>query len=470
MSMTDKQTIFLTLKLGGPLLTRYQADGPRAVIDDILGILGLSFTPEIRGVPALTFGLAFDDVPRTEEFSGLFVWAISQTQDEIAELHQAFSAKFPRLDVTINADLPIAHADSWCPSQASFPLFLQRDAALRQIAATDLAALGAQGEGVNVVIVDQGINREELALLSPNARFRGGWRICQNPDPETGACDAWTEPGAWPDGHGTRMAETVLAVAPKANILDLPLLPSRIDDLRGYLAWAAYIYGVMPGLIDWLRNRHASFRGPWVFCNAWSVYRLAGDAPFDSAGAAPDPIRSYGRDPKHFLSEAVARLPRDDLGDVLFAAGNCGQFCPDSRCGAGQIGPGRSIYGVAALKEVTTLSAVRADDIWLGYASQGPSPEAFESRKPDIAASSQFARPGDWARGYTGTSTACALAAGAFAAVRSHQPTQSVKPAALRQKAIDTARAPAGAALPDARLGAGILNARRLLLDWPPIA
>ena len=142
------------------------------------------------------------------------------------------------------------------------------------------------------------------------------------------------------------------------------------------------------------------------------MYDLSTDFP------PGDPLnRNYGRNPNHPLNLAVAAAPLVGI-DVVFAAGNCGQFCPDSRCGAGQIGPARGIYGVAAIKNVLTVAAVRGDETWLGYSSQGPADPIFGSIKPDLCAPSQFAGVGDWNRSFTGTSSAC-VTAGAVAARRS---------------------------------------------------
>jgi len=262
-------------------------------------------------------------------------------------------------------------------------------------------------------------------------------------------------PGAWPDGHATKMAETVLSVTPHANIFDLPLMPSPIISLGGFLAWAAGVYWLLSIQIPWLRQ-FPPYQGPWVLCNAWAVYNLADDAP------PSDPL-NYGQNPLHLLNLGVAHLPQAGLADVVFAAGNCGQFCPDGRCGPADIGPGRSIYGVAAIADVLTVGAVRSDKIWLGYSSQGPAPAAFASAKPDLCGPSQFANPTDWDRYYTGSSTACALGTAAIAAARSFPLTQALSPPALRARAVATASVPAGAVVPNERLGAGIIDIDALL-------
>ncbi len=41
----------------------------------------------------------------------------------------------------------------------------------------------------------------------------------------------------------------VLSVGPNVNIFDLPLLPSHIVNLQGYMAWAAGVYWNLHSLI-----------------------------------------------------------------------------------------------------------------------------------------------------------------------------------------------------------------------------
>jgi hypothetical protein len=448
-----------------PLMTVAPQPHDLSAIADVLqSLLQLSFKPELRGFPSLDFGLYVQGVDQSPRLKAgdLLVFALAPLdQAQIAELQSQLDLAIHQKRVSeahLSIDLPTAPTDVWCPNEAPFPLFGQRDLALEQIRAGTAVAKGALGDNVNVIIVDQGIDRLTLLNRSPGARFRGGWIV-----PEFGRGGPpgplnFIMPGAWPDGHGTKMAETVLSVTPNANIFDLPLLPSHIIRLRGpdgFLAWAAGVYGLLSAQILWLRQ-FPPYQGPWVLCNAWAVYNLADDPPL------PDP-RNYGLNPFHIMNQVVSFLPRNGLADIVFAAGNCGQFCPDGRCGPANIGPSRSIYGVAAIANVLTVGAVRSDMLWLGYSSQGPSPPAFASAKPDLCAPSQFANPTDWDRSYTGSSTACALATAAMVAARSFPPTRPLPPPALRARAVATARVPAGAAVPNERLGAGIIDINALL-------
>lgn len=335
--------------------------------------------------------------------------------------------------IQASADLPIGAAEMWCPSEAASPLFGTFDRARALLGADALDTLGADGTGVQVVIVDQGLdpgyfNRATIT----NAKGQHlGWSVDLRPKQGNPMVRLpFTAQGR---GHGTRMAELVLKLAPQAKIHDLPMLPDQIHDLRQYLHVAdAAMRRVRKHL--W-RHRPAggplAHPGPWVLCNAWAVFDLAQDLPQGKTW-------SYARNPDNpFLRKLVAIALGEAPGpsqpapgaDVVFAAGNCGQFCPDPRCGEGSIGPGNSIYGAAALSRVLTVGAVRSDGMWLGYAAQGPAWTSTETDsaglpifsigKPNVVAPSQFADEADPAVAYTGTSAACALAAGAVAALRS---------------------------------------------------
>jgi subtilisin family serine protease len=467
--MPDNILLFLCLRFraeGFAEIAQYlHAPLERSALEQIAefltAFLKLSFRLNLRGVPSLEFMLAIDGVrdqpsPSVEDMIVFALGPLNPEQAAEVQEKTLLAQQEGRLaEAHLSVDLPIAPTDVWCPQEAAFPLFGQRDFALAQINAGSAATKAALGDDVNVVIVDQGINLPVLAYRFPAVNFAGGWIVDQYgrggpPGPPTPV-----NPGTWPDGHGTKMAELVLSIAPHANIFDLPLLPSHIIGLQGYLAWAAGIYWSLLGLIPWLRQ-FPRFQGPWVLCNAWAVYDLRDDPP------PPSPF-NYAENPAHALNLAVTLLPLLGRADIVFAAGNCGQFCPDDRCGAGEIGPGRSIYGVAAINNVLSVGAVRCDEIWLGYSSQGPAPPSFASTKPDVCAPSQFAGPADWGRAYTGTSTACALTTGAMATARSFLPTKNLSPAALRARAVATATAPVSETVPNQRVGAGLIDINALL-------
>jgi subtilisin family serine protease len=431
--------------------------------------LGLSYEPPLRGMPSYDFVLALDDVHENPPLTpdDTFVYALD-TMDpdsrEVAELlalvGKSRTDSLVR-DVHVAIDLPTGRAAHvWCPMEGTFPLFGDLSLALTQMRAGAAASKGALGQDVNVVMIDQGINKNVLGQRVPGAKFVGGW---STPEFDKGGPPGpfnLIPPGEWRDDglgptvtHGTKMASLVLAVAPHARILDLALLPSQILNLRGaagFLSWAVAAYLMLVATITWLKRFFPAYRGPWVLGNSWAVYNLSTDF-------APGHVLNYGSNPNHPLNLAVAAAPLAGI-DVVFAAGNCGQFCPDSRCGAGQIGPARSIYGVAALHDVLTVAAVRSDETWLGYSSQGPADPIFGSIKPDLCAPSQFAAGGDWNRSFTGTSSACALTAGAVAARRSLVPPATESPRTLRARAVTTARLVMNQAGQDDRRGAGMID------------
>lgn len=414
-----------------------------------------SFSVTIQGIEIpipkhpVPIGIGFPEfnifnfgVLSSEELSGL--------EESVNE----FNSTAPGLRASLTSSLKLA--DAWCPKDAGSSHLGTSSLAGAQLGVQSASCAHARGDKVFAVIVDQGIDAGVLCERVPGARFGGGWRVRRArpgggtpPDP-----DDWVEPGTWPDGHGTCMAEAVLSVAPEATILDLPLLPPRIRNLRGFLPWAAWVYWSLSWVIPAVRRHYPDWS--WVICNAWSVYDLRHDFPAGSPW-------NYGENPRSVLNRLVGEVTRNRLADVVFAAGNGGQFCPDPRCGPGQIGPGRSIYGVSALKEVLTVGAVRNDQTWLGYSAQGPSPCDFHSVKPDLVAPSQFTAMDDAARGYSGTSAACALATGAFAAARSLPHNKKLTPAEMLARAVATAR-PLGAGPVDpSRIGAGMLNIPGLL-------
>ena len=201
--------------------------------------LDLKFKPALRGMPTYDFVLALDGVDETRPLTtdDTFVYALDAIDRHSREAEELF--RMPRenalvWDVHVGIDLPtgLADAEVWCPMEASFPLFGDLNLALMQMRAP---VMGADGRNVNVVIIDQGINSKVLRQRVPGANFLGGWFT---PEFDKGGPPGpfkLIPPGGWRDDglgstvtHGTKMASLVLAVAPRARILDLALLPSHI--------------------------------------------------------------------------------------------------------------------------------------------------------------------------------------------------------------------------------------------------
>lgn len=335
-------------------------------------------------------------------------------------------------------DLPFDTAEHWCPDDASAPTFGNRSAALDLIHADVLG--GNRGRNVNVVIIDEGIDARQLA-----GNYVGGWTF----ECPSGRQEELRQPGTTAGRHGMMLARNVLSIAPQANIFDCPLLPPRITQIKEFTSIANAAYHRMFTDIKLLKAI-GRFESRWVFVNAWAIY--------DSSS---DPRGDYTNNPDHPFLKTISRLIDEeaDLGiDVVFCAGNCGQFCPRSRCGVRDRGPGRSILGANSHRAVLTTGAVRVDGMWVGYSSQGPGQSRLEHDKPDICAPSLFREDHDAFLSNTGTSAACAVTAGVIAALRTQWDSNERSPATMRNILRSTADKP-GMQGWDPRLGHGILNA-----------
>ena len=305
------------------------------------------------------------------------------------------------------------------------------------------------GARVNVVVVDEGVDRS----LVPDENWTDGWAV-DWPPTEPGGWVGTRLPGTAELGHGAMITRNILQLAPKALICDFPLLPEAIRNVGSFLSLAQAQYDRLRHDIQIYREtKTASDR--WVIVNAWGV--------FDSRTEVPP--GSYSRDSgfKHGFNVAVRRLAR--LGvDIVFAAGNCGQFCPNPRCGPADRGPGNSVLGANAHPSVLSVGVVRTDGLWLGYSSQGPGAPSTGARspghdKPDLCAPGQFTENDDAGTegSNTGTSAACAFAAGVTAALRGEWGPDQISPEHLRRVLRRAARRDPGSRW-RRRLGWGILD------------
>ena len=329
--------------------------------------------------------------------------------------------------VGIGVDLPVYAARHWCPATDGGP-FGDRSAAERLIGVEALRQAQPQlrGQGVNIALFDHGMDASKI----PTQNFGGGWPGGTRPAGTT------TE-----NGHGMSMVRQILSVAPDALIFDYPILPPRITNVPTFL-------GEIEEAYQYLLADVAIRKGRWVAVNAWSTFSRAREVP---AG-------SYSNNPNHLFNLKMTETVETGI-DVVFAAGNCGQFCPDYRCGRKDRGPGSSIFGANSHPRVLTVGAVRSDGLWLGYSSQGEGQPSLERKKPDVCASSEFHETYDAGMIATGTSAACALAAGVIAALRSMWPAAAVSPDQLRGILTSTARKTEGAEW-NGRFGHGILDAK----------
>lgn len=279
----------------------------------------------------------------------------------------------------------------------------------------DTATLGANGlDGTNVAIaiVDSGIYLPHLAKQTkypPNLDRASSWKYNTFVTP----------PGLHRLGHGTMCAYDALLAAPNAALIDIPLLLARAPgdhSAQGTAGAAMHAYAFL--LAKWLALKNKHRYGALVVSNSWGIYhRNLDELPKGHPGRFIDNLNH----PFHHYVSAITT----EGADVVFAAGNCGGDCPSATCLGATT---ESIMGANAYSEVLTMAGCDIHDRRVGYSSTGPSIAGMPQHKPDITAYTHFlgskARR-NW-RPDTGTSAACAVAAGCVAALRS-----AVSPAAL---------------------------------------
>lgn len=295
--------------------------------------------------------------------------------------------------------------------------------------AAALQAKGLDGKDVAIAIVDTGINLAHLgAKLGGLPRFdaANSWR------PQ----GVSTAPGAFPVSHGTMCAFDALIMAPNATLLDYALLTTTLPG--GSMAGST-ISAALQAYAHLLANYSVAFapggthqKKGLVVSNSWGLYHPSWDFPAGHPGR-------YCDNPNHPFAGIVATMTRAGI-DFVFAAGNCGAQCPSIRCQSRTTG---TIMGASAYGEVMTVAAALVtNDDRLGYSSQGPSIANMPQQKPDLTAYSHFVGSDAYGVGVpdTGTSTACPVAAGCVAALRTRLPASTCPPANLIAQFQTTAR------------------------------
>ncbi|MDO9713480.1 S8 family serine peptidase [Paracraurococcus lichenis] len=405
--------------------------------------------------------------------------SVRVTPEELRMLHNAQDPSFQ-----IAANPSIAPLSIWTSAAPGGGIFGNRAMALTTLAAARDEALGA---GVNVAIVDFGIDSRWLRAYRGGRSIAGGWARLVRPDGPTGP--EYKSPGSLPPTeHGHMIARNILSVAPAARIFDVPLLPETtlgppgIADAEGmFERMLREIKARKQDAIPGVAGDTELPDGPWILCNAWGVLD-----PFRH-----DPDAEYWNNPHHPFLAAMPRFTEAGI-DVVFAAGNCGLPGAQPRCAEMASGPGASIHGVNAHPDVLTVGAVRVDGLPIGSSALGPGVMAgqispapprpastdygLESwfAKPDVSAPSYFRDTDDAMLVNTGTSAACGLTVGVLAALRGLELAhgrRKLSPATMRGMLRRTARRPQGAGW-DPRQGWGIVNlgAARAAIDCPILA
>jgi subtilisin family serine protease len=280
-------------------------------------------------------------------------------------------------------------------------------------------ARGIRGTGMVVGVLDSGMTAQGRPVKDGETSRRiprviGGW-----------PSDWGTESSKW-GNHGNMCATDVLGMAPDAQLFDLRIAGS--GGSPGTISRALQAF-------NWAINQFRTNGTPQVLTNSWGIFQEAWD-------------NTYARNPNHPFTRKVVEAINEGML-VLFAAGNCGDTCPDGRCG-GDVGPGSSIWGANGHPMVMTVGAVNKNEQFIGYSSRGPA--ALDPNKPDFCSISHFT-------GYntsdSGTSAATPILAGAVALLKQAKAaaTQAEIKSVLKATAKDIG--PAGF---DQHSGAGIVQ------------
>lgn len=290
----------------------------------------------------------------------------------------------------------------------------------------ELRSRGMNGSGVKVVIVDTGVSIPYLNSRGKMPAFDGDLSWAPIPNQQL---------GNMPVDHGTMCGFDVCIAAPKCTLVDHALLTSQTPGgsaMDGLLSDAVKSFG---RLLTYMTSSPSPFAGDQmprtlVVNNSWGMFHPSWDFPVGDA-------QNYSDNPDHPFNIIVETLEAAGA-DILFAAGNCGAECPDTRC---QKLTDAGIFGANSSPAVTSVAGVITSKERIGYSTQGPG--RLEDKKPDIASFTHFAGSGVYpADG--GTSAATPVAAGVVAAIRRVYPASVLSPAMLRDILRDTAESRGG--------------------------
>ncbi|WP_030231550.1 MULTISPECIES: S8 family serine peptidase [unclassified Streptomyces] len=333
--------------------------------------------------------------------------------------------------VGISAD-PVIQTSPTCPGDGPVGNWQDVKNLLAELGADDL-----DGSGIALAITDTGINTQHLSneLDRPvTVDAARSW----NPPGVTG------KPGQFPVDHGTMCAFDALIAAPKATLIDVPVLLSQQQGptvMSGLLSDAVAAYSHLWSVLETMPDDKRAL----VVSNSWGSFSPRWDFPPSHPG-------NYSDNPGHPFNLMVTALESAGA-DVLFAAGNCGLDCPDGRCEF----PDRPIVGANSHPRALSIGGVDTRGNRVGYSSQGPG--RLDPNKPDLCAYTHFEGSHAFGAGEpdSGTSAACPVAAGVVAAVRTQWSANVIKPADLRTLLQRTAD-DRGAAGFDHDYGFGIIN------------
>jgi hypothetical protein len=312
------------------------------------------------------------------------------------------------------------------------------------VCVSKLRSAGMTGAGVLLAIVDTGINLPYLRSrgLNPNFNSSRSWVPVIPGQPPL-------VPGNLPVDHGTMCAFDALIAAPDSMLVDIAVLQSRRPGrtvMEGLLSDAVLAYSFLHQILTGPR-RPGDFHS-MVVSNSWGMFRRQWDFPVGHPG-------NYSDNPNHPFNRIVGRLAQAGA-DILFAAGNCGRECPDSRCGA-EIDAG--IYGANSHADVLSVAGVDLNKKRVGYSTRGPG--HLTQQKPDVASFTHFKGSGVYPVD-GGTSAATPVAAGVVAAVRSRFPVGPTSTPAMLRNAVTRLSEDKGTIGFDFEYGWGVISGCKL--------
>ncbi len=383
---------------------------------------------------------------------GLGVPLLFSSKEEVRDvLAPVLESDDPKIARLISADFTPSLMDlalrgqHWCSGTGRGFRFGNWRQARGLIGADALSAAGLTGKGVKIFVVDQGFNREYLESLG--GTYGGGMDWTSDVESKK-AGEGKVPHQSLRRRHGSVMVRTLVELAPDAEFFDLTLIPTRITSVEAFVQHAKWAL-----LFLWLEFLSQPNSGPWIIVNSWGIVDRFGES-----------LRGdYTNNANNWLNIIIRFIAQRH--DVVFAAGNNGQFCPNPRASRYDVGSGNSIFGANGLPGVTSVGAVRTDGAWIGMSSQGPGPVDFAEdgtrpEKPDFCAPSWFVGNTDPVLRNSGTSTAAAVTAGAIAAMRDENgwnDTTAVSPNDLRL-ALRLGARPVDRKGWNERTGTGVLN------------
>ncbi|MFB4284245.1 S8 family serine peptidase [Nonomuraea sp. MTCD27] len=300
-----------------------------------------------------------------------------------------------------------------------------------------LHAAGYDGHDVLLAIVDGGINYDHVSTKLGRRFLIDGDRSWSPPGTQP-------NPGRYPVAHGSLCAFNALIAAPKATLLDIPIMQTRKTTVTGLLSDAvaayAHLWQVLMNLPEASRTL--------VVSNSWGLNNRNDDLPPGHPG-------NYAGNPMHPFNVMLGSLEAAGA-DIVFSAGNGGQDCPNSNPNAFF-----DIVGANGHPKAVTVAGVDVHGTRAGYSTKGPA--RLADKKPDISSYTHFlGSEATDLRADTGTSTACPVAAGVIAALRTRHPGSRLFPSQLRTLLQRTAEDRSTAGF-DYEYGYGIIDPPALI-------